>query len=156
MINICFATEESINGIYTVITELIKNWPNKNNNIYILSNRNHWAVYNFQNNIKNAIYLKCPIYTPSDIYKLFNLRNPSLIAKFVVKVLFFFYSPYAILIITRLLNKNKINQIYSHSGGVPGGYLPRIIIYASKLCNISSALIIHNYPQKPHIKLYLG
>lgn len=154
MSKICFVTEESINGIYTVITEVIKNWPNKNDKILILSNRNHWAVYNFKNKIKNAVYLNCPIYTPSDVCKILHIQNPSLIIKFFVKLLFFYYTPYAVLKIMVLLRDEKINIVFSHNGGVPGGYLPRVAIYASKISGILSALIIHNYPQNPHIRVY--
>ena len=160
--NLLFVTEESINGVFTVINSLIESWPEKENQgttIYLLSNKGHWGKSQLLEMSKSKSFsiLDCPIYTASDLNnKIKNFNKASkLIMKAAFKIFLPFYSIWAIPKLMYLLKSRNITSIYSHNGGHPGGFLPRAAIYAGKLSFIKNVfLIIHNYPAPRKIWIY--
>ena len=160
--NLLFVTEESINGVFTVINSLIESWPEKEHQgttIYLLSNKGHWGKDQLleMSKRRSFIILDCPIYTASDLNnKIKNFNKPSkLIMKAAFKIFLPVYSIWAIPKLMYLLKSSNITSIYSHNGGHPGGFLPRAAIYAGKLSFIKNVfLIIHNYPAPRKIWMY--
>jgi len=154
---ILFVTEESINGVFTVINSLIESWPNEDE-VFLLSNRLHWAKDELVLMSKNKkfVLLKSPFYSPIDIYKLSKLKGVKLgFLKLFIKILTPLYLVYTTYKLITVLKNNRINVIFSHNGGLPGGFLPRCILYAAKFSKLKNIIsVIHNYPVTPKVKLY--
>jgi glycosyltransferase involved in cell wall biosynthesis len=154
---ILFVTEESINGVFTVISSLIESWPS-DDKIFLLSNRLHWAKDELDLMSKNLkfVLLKSPFYSPIDVYKLSKLKGIKLgVLKLLIKLLTPIYLVYTTYELIKILKKYRINVVFSHNGGLPGGFLPRCILYAAKVLKIKNIIaIIHNYPVTPKVKIY--
>ena len=150
--------ESGPSGVVSVVKNKILNW-NELDMIYLLINRDHWALNEFSKIKRKNFKIIRPKFLTSHE---FNLSYKKRINSWLIsKVLRFILLPYEILInlkvffyLRQVINSNSIDIIFNHNGGWPGGILNRIGLLSSIGNNIKNYLIIHNYPVKKNFLNY--
>ena len=151
--------ETKPSGVVTLIKNKIENWKSSDF-IYILLNKNHWAYEDFKK-IKRKNYKVIKLeFAISDEINVYLKRKIQL--DLVYKFIRLFLIPLEFLLNLRLLfyarnliKSYKIECVFSHNGGWPGGILNRISLISSINLNINRILIIHNFPVKKNIFNYV-
>lgn len=134
----------------------------RNKNVSIILNREHWGFVEcrefFQDN-SNVIVVKLPFYMIRTFFnKITSSGNNFLFRAFAILVELlstFFLAPFFIIFLTFYLRRQRIDVIYSHNGGWPGGPLCRWIILAAMFAGVQRRVfIVHSHPSK-HTKFIL-
>ena len=157
--NLCFVTQEIDkvpSGVVSVINQLTSKW-NENDQLFILTNKNHWAYETFKDNFYNNPHIileSLPFILPSERYFNLtkNIRNIYLLLfiKILIRPLRWLEMIVAIIWLKGWLKDRSIYSVISHNGGWPGGELNRWIIWSSWLSKTPCRyLVIHNLPWTP-------
>jgi len=140
-------------GVVSVVLEICQNWRSEDR-ITVCTNRLHWAGDEMSKEfiLRKGFQVKTlPFLLPSELsFKLNTLRMNTLCVKSLKAVLkFFSWLPALILIpyLSHWMKNNKIDVIFSHNGGWPGGELNRWVLIAGKFASVKkNILVIHNLP----------
>ncbi len=142
IINDLFVSHEPDNlpsGVDTLIASKIKNWKPSIPYLILNKNYNRYSKINLLNTNYNIHNLK--YHTYSELRKIYS-------NKFISFILSFFNFFFNLFYIYKIYKKYKFSRVFIHSGGWPiiGNCFLNIII--SRLLNIKTFLIIHNYPNQ--------
>ncbi len=145
--------EKGPSGVVNVVKNKILNW-NKEDYIYLVLNKNHWAKKEFLNikrkNLK-IVNLNFNISHEININRR-TINNFLFISKFFRLFLlpYEFYLNYKVFLYFRkIIKKYSIDVIFSHNGGWPGGILNRLVLLSAVYFkNVKKFIVIHNFPVK--------
>ena len=146
-------------GTFSVWLNYIK-VRKKKHKISILLNKEHWVTEKYLKTlVNNVAFKKLPFLMPSSFLKLLMISIDKI---FILRALRFLLgqtinlitSPLILIYLIIYLRNKKLDVIFSHNGGWPGGTLCRWIIIAAKFTGISKRiLIIHSHPEKTNFFL---
>jgi glycosyltransferase involved in cell wall biosynthesis len=155
---IIYYEQFSLGGVDKHLKELINNWPNKKDNITIITNKSNPGFLNIKNSIKKKIKI---VYFNSWSYSLvsnfFNEKNLSYINYFIsiLQPLFLIITIIKFVNLLKFYDKNCI--ILSNNGSYPGSWANMGIIFAAKILNFNQrAMLVHHeaLPPRRILKLY--
>lgn len=142
-------------GVVTMVCEILSHWPErKGQKLMVLCNKDHWAYYKFEALKRNGHIddvIRCPFLTTQDIVERIKVtvKNP-VIAKCLrlfMRIIRPFYSLVLVWRIKRLLSAYRVDALFSHNGGYPGGDLSRIVVISARYAGVANNyMVIHNLP----------
>ena len=150
MSKICFYLESYyVGGLDTFTIDLINNWPNKNDELFLICNKSHTAINLYRGKIKNinaSLVLHNLPMVPEKQDKLKEIFGSGLTYKiFSVAIqytLFIYYTLFSF----RILNLKKYDELMIINGGYPAGPSCRAISIAwGRNTGKKSIHNFHNY-----------
>ena len=128
----------------------------KKHRISILLNKEHWVNEKYLKTLinNNIAFKKLPFLMPSTFFKLllhsinkiWILRALRFLLGQIINII---TSPLILIYLIKYLHSKKIDAIFCHNGGWPGGALCRWVIIAAKFSGVRKrVLIIHSHPSK--------
>ena len=141
-------------GTFSVWLNYIK-IKKKKHRIFILLNKEHWVTGKYlKTQVNNIVFKKLPFLMPSTFLKLLMFFINKI---WILRALRYLLgqtinlvtSPLILFYLIIYLRSKKIDAIFSHNGGWPGGTLCRWIIIAAKFAGVRKRVfIIHSFPIK--------
>ena len=164
MTSILFVTESSTRGgVVTVLGHILTQWPETDTRrLLLLHNEGHGGK-EFFHSIANRSNRLDIIEVPSWNHMRTNLqaRKTSWINLYLIKIFIFIYKILfflkSILYFQNLCSDQKVEVVFSHSGGYPGGLLNRAAVFGAKLAGVRRiCLVVHNLSKKPQKFAFLS
>jgi len=137
-------------GVDSVILNKIKYWP-KNDKFIIFYNEEYREINKIlKPELKDKVkFIKLNIYTIESICHRFKLNNIKIFIRLLGVVAKYFFFIINFLNAIKILNKNKIESLFIHNGGYPGGLstIPFALAFYLKKKK-KSKYVIHSLPLK--------
>ena len=155
---IIYYEQFSLGGVDKHLKELINNWPNKKDNLTIITNKSNPGFRNIKKFIKkkiNIIYYNSWSY--SSVSNFFNEKNLSYINYFtsILQPVFLVFTVLKFINLLKFFNKDCV--VLSNNGSYPGSWANIGIILAAKILNFNKrVMLVHHeaLPPRPILKVY--
>ena len=155
---IIYYEQFSLGGVDKHLKELIYNWPNKKDNLTIITNKSNPGFRNIKKFIKkkvNIIYYNSWSY--SSVSNFFNEKNLSYINYFtsILQPVFLVFTVLKFINLLKFFNKDCV--VLSNNGSYPGSWANIGIILAAKILNFNKrVMLVHHeaLPPRPILKVY--
>ena len=138
-----YQSSEVSGGVDTVLINLIKTWPGKDDTLEVWLNKGHRGSHLYTP--LGVVFKQIGLLTIDDLGSSSGYGFQLLLRKFLWRVWEYPYFLYSLIIFYVALKKDLPDVVFSHNGGYPGGSLSCSFVIAAKWAGVKKVfLVVHN------------